>query len=222
MDKISVIRELGLYVNCFKRGTLQRNVEHHRCARNAQSTTVPCYIGTLTIYYKGNPRTWKVCKEEIYVEALSVSEQVLLMTCKVKVTTPYGSSTIIRALIDPESSGSFFHERITQYLRLPCRNKNARVEGVAGTTTPTRGSAWYQVCGIENDVEETGVEAYMLRKITKDLHVPLHPIPLALKWGHLSDLKLADSEFRTLARIDLLLGAEVFTTILCDGQRTGP
>ena len=60
----------------------------------------------------------------------------------------------------------------------------------------------------------------MLKKITKDL--PLHPIPLALKWDYLSDLKLADSEFRTPSRIELLLGAAVFTSILRDGRRTGP
>ena len=60
----------------------------------------------------------------------------------------------------------------------------------------------------------------MLKKVTKDL--PLHPIPLTLKWDHISDLELADPEFRTPARIDLLLGAEVFASILRDGRRTGP
>ena len=39
---------------------------------------------------------------------------------------------------------------------------------------------------------------------------------------YLSDLKLADSDFRTLAQIDFLRGAEVFTSILRDGQKTGP
>ena len=48
----------------------------------------------------------------IHVVSLSISEQVLLITCKVKVTTPDGSSTIARALIDPGSSASFVHERI--------------------------------------------------------------------------------------------------------------
>ena len=75
---------------------------------------------------------------------------------------------------------------------------------------------------IEEDAENVGVEAYMLKKITKDL--PLHPDPAALKGNHVhvSDLKLADSDFRTPAHIDLLLGAEVFTSILCDSRRTGP
>ena len=81
---------------------------------------------------------------------------------------------------------------------------------------------WFQVSGIEDDLEKVGVEAYVLKKITKDLHVPLESIPAALKWDHLLDLKLADPDFRTPARIDLLLGAEVFTSILRDGRRTGP
>ena len=53
---------------------------------------------------------------------------------------------------------------------------------------------------------------HVLKKITKDL--TLHPIPVALKWDHLPDLKLADSDFRTIAYIDLLLGTEVFTSIV--------
>ena len=74
--------------------------------------------------------------------------------------------------------------------------------------------------GVDDDSEKVGVDAYVLKKITKDL--PLEPIPAAIKWEHLSDLKLADPDFRTPARIDLLLGAEVFTSILRDGRRTGP
>ena len=159
-------------------------------------------------------------KEEAHVAALSVTENVPLITCKVKVTTANGSSTIARALIEPGSSTSFVHARIAQLLRLPRSKKNVMVEGVGGTSTPTRGSVWFQVSGIEDGAEKIGVEAYVLMKITKDL--PLHPIPLALKLGHISDLELADPEFRTPTHIDLLLGSEVFASILRDGRRTGP
>ena len=90
-------------------------------------------------------------KEEAHVDALSVSEQILLMTCKVKVTALNGSSTIARALIDPGSSTSFVHERIAQLLRLPRRKKNVMLEGVGGNSTATRGFVWFQVSGIEDD-----------------------------------------------------------------------
>ena len=49
-------------------------------------------------------------KEEAHIVALSISKQVLLMTCKVKVTAADGSSTIARALIHLGSSASFIHE----------------------------------------------------------------------------------------------------------------
>ena len=201
---------------------MQRNVEHHRCAGNVQGTITPCCIRTLTIQLKGNLITRKQ-RSKRHVAALSVTEQVLLMTCKVKVTAANGSSTIARALIDPGSSTSFVHERIMLNFCVCCtrvRRKNVLVEGVGGTSTPTRGSVWFQVSGIEDDAEKIGVEAYVLKKVTRDL--PLHPIPIALKWDHLSDLELADPEFRTPARIDLLLGAVVFASILRDGRRTGP
>ena len=58
--------------------------------------------------------------------------------------------------------------------------------------------------GVEDDAEKVEVEAFVLKKITRDL--PLHSILVALMWDHLSDLKLADSDFRTPARNDLLLG----------------
>ena len=57
----------------------------------------------------------------------------------------------------------------------------------------------------------------MLKKITKDL--PLHSIVLAVKWEYLSDLKLADYDFRTPARIALLLRAEVIASILRESRR---
>ena len=52
--------------------------------------------------------------------------------------------------------------------------------------------------GLEDDVKQVGVEAYVLKKVTKDL--PLHPFPLAHKSEQLQDLILADSHFRTPLR----------------------
>ena len=65
--------------------------------------------------------------------------------------------------------------------------------------------------GVEDDSEKVGVDAYVLKKITKNL--PLEPILAALKWYHISDLMLAYPDCRTPGRIDLLLSAEVFTSI---------
>ena len=218
-DRFSVVKDLGLCMNCLRAGHIAE-----KCRAPSMCRKCTRHHHTLLHRDADNSTQRKPdnaeAKEEAHVAALSVTEQVLLMTCKVKVTAPNGSSTIARALIDPGSSTSFVHERITQLLRLPRTKKNVLVEGVGGTSTPTRGSVWFQVSGVEDGAEKIGVEAYVLKKVTRDL--PLHPIPIALKWDHLSNLELADPEFRTPARIDLLLGAEVFASILRDGRRTGP
>ena len=73
------------------------------------------------------------------------------------------------------------------------------MSGVAGAM---RGSVWFQVCGVQDDAERVGVEAYVLKKISNGL--PLYHIPIALKWNHLSDFKLADSDIRTPARIAMV------------------
>ena len=74
--------------------------------------------------------------------------------------------------------------------------------------------------GVKDNGEKIGVEACVLKRITKDLLPPT--IPLALKWKHLSDSRLAYLDFRPTACITLLLEAEVFTSIVLDGQQTGP
>ena len=159
-------------------------------------------------------------KEKCHLAAASRCEQVLLMTCKLKVISEDGSSTIARALIDPGSSASYVTERLAQLLRMPRTRRNALVDGIADSTTRTRGSVHFQVSGMNDDSEKVRVQAYVLKNICKSL--PLHPILPSLKWEHISDLELADPEFRFPSRVDILLGAEVFVEILRDGRRKGP
>ena len=73
---------------------------------------------------------------------------------------------IARALIDPGSSASFIHvhERLAQHLCLQHRCKNATEEGVIGASTQTRDSVWFQVSGVEDNVEKVEVEAYVIKK----------------------------------------------------------
>ena len=51
--------------------------------------------------------------------------------------------------------------------------------------------------------------------------LPHHHILFDSQWNHLSDLELVDPEFGTPARIDVLLGVDVFTQVLLHGRRVG-
>ena len=110
-DRISVVRELyvGLCMNCLRKG-------HIAVKCQAQPMCKKCTKQHHTLLDRDDDnlsqRRSKNAegKEETHVAGLSVSEQVLLMTCKVKVAAPDGSSTLARALINPCSSASLVHE----------------------------------------------------------------------------------------------------------------
>ena len=52
--------------------------------------------------------------------------------------------------------------------------------------------------------------------------LPTHPVPFNSKWNHLIDLTLADPEFGTPGRIDVLLGIDIFVEELCHGRWKDP
>ena len=61
-----------------------------------------------------------------------LSSNVLLMTCRVLVVAPDGSTVNARALLDSGSTVSFVSERLAQALRLPRSQQQAMIYGVAG------------------------------------------------------------------------------------------
>ena len=52
--------------------------------------------------------------------------------------------------------------------------------------------------------------------------LPTSPVPYSLGWTHLNNIHLADPDFGTPGRIDLLLGVDIFTEVLLRGRRKGP
>ena len=126
----SIARESELCINSLRKGHMAENCRAppmcKNCTRNHHTLL---HRNADRVPQEKPKRDDKV--EETHVAALTVSEEVLLMTCKVKVTAADGSSTIARALIDPRSSASYVHERLAQHLRLPSKNKNVMVDGVA-------------------------------------------------------------------------------------------
>ena len=83
-----------------------------------------------------------------------------------------------------------------------------------------RRSIRFQVSGIEGRSRENWGRSIRAKEGHKGPTSTTYPT--CLKWDHISDLEVADPECRTPACIDLLLGAEVFTSILCACRRTGP
>ena len=64
------------------------------------------------------------------------------------------------------------------------------------------------------------VAALVVFRVVRDL--PTCPIRHDARWTHISDLRLADTEYGVPGRVEVLLGVDIFTDILLDGWQKGP
>ena len=140
-----------------------------------------------------------------HVPPMKDNKQVFLMTCTVQMTGPNGISSQTRVILDPGAACSFITEGLAQQLRLPRRKNNSTIAGIAGiSTTRTRGAVSFTLRHVQGGGKQIHVDgAFVLPKITTDM--PISPVSTISKWKHLSGLELADPEFGTPARVDVLL-----------------
>ena len=152
---------------------------------------------------------------------MGIKSNLLLMTCRVLVKAPDGSSVEARALLDSASSASFISEQVAQSLRLPRSHQSTRISGVAGLTrySSTQHVTNFTVSSLHPPSKEISVSAVVVPRVTCDL--PLRPVPLDSRWDHLDHIHLADPGFGNPSKIDLLLGVEVFVEAMRHGRRLG-
>ncbi len=150
---------------------------------------------------------------------MKIRANALLMTCYVKVKSPEGSVITARALLDSASSASFVTERLARALNLPRSRQKTHISGVTGitTTSPLKSVASFSIITTSPPGETIDVVAIVSPIVTCDL--PLSPVSFDLSWNHLSDIPLADPDFASPGRVDILLGVEVFVAVLLDGRR---
>ena len=143
------------------------------------------------------------------------------MTCRVLARAPNGPSIEARALLDSASSASFVSERLAQCLCLPRFRQGAKIMGIAGLShnSPIQALTRFFISPMRDQSREINVTAVVVPQVTCSL--PLQPVLFKTEWTHLSDLTLADPDFGQPARIDILLGVDVFVEVMRQGRRTG-
>ena len=127
--------------------------------------------------------------------AMKLHSNTLLMTCRVLITAPDGSSVEARALLDNASSASFISERLVQSLTLPRISQHIRVSGIGGLShkAPIQSITTFQISPIRQSGKCVSVTTVVVPKVTCDLTIC--PVPFNLQWKHVSDLSLADPSF---------------------------
>lgn len=146
---------------------------------------------------------------------------VLLATAMVKVITQNGATHHLRALIDQGSQGSFITESATQFLGLNKIPINCTINGLGenGRSLHSKSMVSFQAHSIVDTNFATPVKACVLKSLTRML--PTTEVHNK-DWSHLRQLELADPHYAKPGKVDLLLGADVYSEIITAGLRKGP
>ncbi|CAK1595087.1 unnamed protein product [Parnassius mnemosyne] len=149
-----------------------------------------------------------------------ISQHVLLATALVKVLSKTGNLLTIRALLDQGSQSSFVTESTVQMLGLKKTPIKGTISGVGGgNNLISKAMVNLEIRSRIDPNVVIIVKAYVLKSITTLL--PATNIE-SLEWDELPKMTLADPEYYTSNRVDLLLGAEVYSQIIKDGVKKGP
>ena len=217
-DKVSLLMEQGLCMNCFRKGHIAR-----KCPAASMCTKCDRPHHTVLHMEAKKPNVDRTATNNVstHTSLTNAPSTVLLMTCQVKVVAPNGAVTKARALLDTGSSTSFISEHLVQLLRLSRKSCTSQVSGIGDVFYhASRGVTRFHISRVKEGGITIPVQATILKKITTDL--PSNSVRFKQGWDHLKKIELADPEFGTPAKIDLILGADVYNSVIRHGRRSGP
>ncbi|XP_076302125.1 uncharacterized protein LOC143220345, partial [Lasioglossum baleicum] len=143
---------------------------------------------------------------------------VILATALISVGA-HGRVRTVRALIDPCSEVTLVSESLVQTLRASRKSCSHVVVGAGANPTATvRGKATLTIAPRDQSSICRTVEALILPRLTHYRPPGHHG---SHTWPHIAGLKLADPDTTSTQPIELLLGADVYPTIILDGIRRG-
>ncbi|XP_047540324.1 uncharacterized protein LOC125073508 [Vanessa atalanta] len=182
---------------------------------NVESNDGGVVVSATTAQLCENKATVSTCFPNSY-------SQVLLATAIVEVESRTGNTSLAyRCLLDQGSQASLITESAVQALGLKKMPNKVYISGIGGRNDSLAYASVVEIKlkSIHNPQYSLVVKAHVLTKLTsflpaKKINVQLQPA--------LAQLKLADPKFDVPNKIDLLLGAEVYSQILVEGLIKGP
>lgn len=142
----------------------------------------------------------------------SISESVLLGTAQCKVLDADGNIIVLRALVDSGSQKDLITTECCERLKLKLHEpQNKYVSGVGDVTNPIVGITCLTVRSRFDESVRFTIQPLVVNRITSEL--PTAKIDVA-RLEYLNNIPLADSNYYSPAKIDLILGTDLFARIL--------
>lgn len=225
------VKKEGLCFNCFGRHSL-RNCRHTTtcklCKRRHHSLLHPKTADTNTVEQSSSSSSCDQVttpdKSNFHHVTSHVSKESdsegLLGTAVVGAKTLQGINQLLRLLLDQGSQSSFITEAAVQLLGLKKRPKRTVFSGV-GDQDPLCSN--FTVSVTLHSRTDTNfsltIEAHVVKNITSLL--PSGRVKIA-NWPEIEALTLADPQYHTPNKIDMLLGAKPYGKVLKEGLIKGP
>ncbi|XP_059050688.1 uncharacterized protein LOC131845624 [Achroia grisella] len=145
--------------------------------------------------------------------------RVLLATAVVRAYSRNGQSNLLRVLIDQGSQASFVTEETVQLLGLKRTPVNGCVSGLGDGQLRIKHMVSFRIESQRNSNNSIQITAYVLKSLTSRIPCTNVNIP---DWLDIEKLSLADAGYTSPGRIDVLLGAEVYSEILLSDMLKHP
>lgn len=140
-----------------------------------------------------------------------------LATALIRIKTMYGWSNTVRALIDQGSMTSFINERTVKLLKLKKTTTKIKICGIAGSVEPAKGTVKIEIRARYPTSFNVGITAIILKKLTTLL--PNNTFEKSLiNDKQIEELVMAHPDFNKCGGIDMILGADVYASIILSGM----
>lgn len=146
--------------------------------------------------------------------AYSTSGDVLLATAEVTLYDINNQPIKAKALLDSGSQSSIITENLVRKLKYKTFNKNLQISGISQRCTTSNKMVCFNIFSNINPQQNFQISCAVLDNITCKLpQVQIDTDKLRIP----QDIQLADSTFFIPSTIDILIGADVYYSLLCDG-----
>jgi hypothetical protein len=120
----------------------------------------------------------------------------------------HGNFHRVRVILDNCSQGSFITQKCLRRLGLRFTPSKMHVKGInPGAESISPGFSECIIRPRNSSIDQQKIIAYVLPNITGDQ--PSNPVDIS-RWKHISNLNLADPDFNSPHRVEMLLGGDVY------------
>ncbi|XP_037823862.1 uncharacterized protein LOC119612203 [Lucilia sericata] len=241
-QRLSEIKKLSLCLNCFSKTHSVKNcnskINCFRCHKRHNtllhketevSTSLPGPSTSANSNLNPNSAPFVTSSNSITIQSAPTSDAEVVTSCFTVNSTGVLLGTAMieicyldnrypaRALIDSGSEGSFISERLFNLLKLPSTRTNAQVSGLNNTISASVDKQCsFVISSILNPDIKLLVTALVVPQLSGSL--PSKTFDRSL-FSKLPPIQLADPHFHTSSKVDILIGGDVFPSIMRSGVK---